>query len=76
METKYIVKSEINPHLFLVADTMSGNRKVPFAFKPCHQIIYEAAEFNSKEDAKAACEEASRYNNISNLVPVILEIIV
>ena len=73
MVIKYIVKSETSPHLFLVANAESGNRIVPYAFKPCHQIIYEAAYFDSKEDALAACEEAAKYNGISHLVPVILE---
>ena len=75
MGIKYIVKSETQPHMYLVADTMSGNRKVPYAFKQCLQVIYEVAEFDSKEDAIAACEEASKYGNISYYVPIILETI-
>ena len=73
MEIKYIVKSETSPHMYLVADTVLGNRNVPFAFKPCRQIIYEVAEFESKEDALAACEKAAKYDNIARYVPVILE---
>lgn len=73
MEIKYIVKSEKSPHLYLVANVELGFRSVPYAFKPCPQIIYEAAEFNSKEEALAACEEAAKYHGISHLVPVILE---
>ena len=75
MEIKYIIKSETNQNLYLVADTVLGKRSVPFAFKPCRQIIYEVAEFNSKEDALAACEEAAKYDNITRYVPVILEIV-
>lgn len=75
MEIKYIVKSEKSPHLYLVADTDLGNRRVPYAFKHCSQIIYEVAEFDSPAEALAACEEAAKYCNISYLVPVILEIV-
>lgn len=75
MEIKYIVKSQTQPHLYLVADTTLGNRKVPYAFKQCLQVIYEVAIFNSKEDALVACEEAAKYCSISHYFPVILEII-
>lgn len=74
MEIKYIVKSEKTPNLYLVADAELGNRVVPYAFKPCPQIIYEVAEFDSKEEALAACEEAAKYDNMKRYVPVILEI--
>lgn len=76
MEIKYIVKSELQPNLYLFKDTDLGYHKVPYAFKPSHQIIYEVAYFDSKEDALAACEEAAKYSGISHLVPVILEMIV
>lgn len=76
MEIKYIVKSEKAPNLYLVADVELGNRKVPYAFKPCSQIIYEAIYFDSKNEALAACEEAAKYNNIALFVPVILETVV
>lgn len=75
MNIKYIVKSEKTPHMYLVADAMLGNREVPFAFKPCHQIVYEVAEFETKEDALAACEEAAKYYDVAMYVPVILETI-
>ena len=47
MEIKYIVKSDKTPNMYLVADTELGNRTVPYAFKPCVQVIYEVAIFNS-----------------------------
>lgn len=75
MEVKYIVKSLTHQKHFLVANTQVGNRVVPFGFKPCSQIIYEVAEFDSKEEAIAACEEAANYCNISRYCPVILEVI-
>lgn len=75
MKIKYIVKSDTSPHLYLAANVKSGNRTVPYAFKPCPQVIYEAAEFGSKEEAVAACEEAAKYYGISHLVPVILKIV-
>lgn len=76
MEIKYIIKSERSPHLYLVANVDLGNRRVPYAFKPCAQVIYEAATFDTEADAVTACEEASAYCNISNYIPVILKIIV
>lgn len=71
-----MVKSEVSPHLYLIADTEVGNRKVLFAFKPCRQVIYEAAMFDTKEEVLAACEEAAKYDNIARYVPIILETIV
>ena len=76
MDVKYFVKSETSPHLYLVADVELGNRKVPYAFKSCRQVIYEIALFDTKAEAIAACEEASTYCNISYYVPIILETIV
>lgn len=75
MEIKYIVKSETSPHLYLVANVELGNRIVPFAFKPCHQIIYEAATFDTEADAKAACEKAAEHYNVAYYVPVILKVL-
>lgn len=76
MEIKYIVKSEVSPHLYLIADAELGNRKVPFAFKPCRQVVYEVTMFDSKEEALAACEEAAKYDSIVRYVPIILETVV
>ena len=59
--------------MYLVADTELGHRKVPYAFKPCRQVVYEVAIFDSKEEALFACEEADKYDNITRYVPVILE---
>ena len=75
MKIKYIVKSELQPNLYLVEDVDLGNRKVPYAFKPCGQIRYEVAEFDNREDALVACNEANTYQRISHYVPVILEIV-
>lgn len=76
MEIKYFVKSETSPHLYLVANTKLGNQEVPYAFKPCHQVIYEVATFDTEAEAIAACEEASRYYNISHYFPIILKTLV
>lgn len=75
MNIKYIVKSDKTPHMYLVANTELGNKKVAYAFKPCHQIVYEVAEFDTKEEALAACEEAAKHYNIAMYVPIILETI-
>lgn len=76
MTIKYIVKSATSQSLYLVADTDLGNRKVPFAFKPCTQIIYNVAVFSSKDEALAACEEAAKYDgSIARRMPIILEVI-
>ncbi len=76
MEIKYIVKSAAAQHMYLVSDAELGNRKVPFAFKPCHQVLYEVAMFDTKEEVLAACEEAAKYDNIARYVPIILETVV
>ena len=76
MEIKYIVKALRYSNQYLVADAVIGNRPVPFGFKPCEQIMYQAALFDSKEEALSACEEAAKYNSVSHYMPVILETIV
>ncbi|MBD5279127.1 MAG: hypothetical protein HDS35_01095 [Bacteroides sp.] len=75
MKIKYIVKSLTHQNFFLATNVQIGNQVVSFGFKPCAQIIYEAAEFDSKEEAIAACEEAANYCTISRYCPVILEVI-
>lgn len=76
MEIKYIVKSEVKQNLYLQANVDLGIRIAAYAFSPCRQIIHEAAYFNSKAEALAACEEAAKYTNLPNYVPVILEVVV
>lgn len=76
MKVKYLVRSLRQPNLFLVANVQLGSRIVPFGFKACAQILYEATEFASKDEAVTACEEAAKYNNISLYYPTILEVVV
>ena len=75
MSIKYIVKSETHPNQYLVENIMVANQIRPYGFKVCNQIIYEVAEFNSKEDAISACESISQYCNPKFYMPIILELI-
>lgn len=76
MKIKFVVKLEErnSSNRFLVRNTESYNRIIPFAFR-YFQFKEQIAYFDSKEEAIAAYKEAFECEGAQGL-PVILEAIV
>lgn len=73
MKEKYIVKSETQRELYLVR-LDEGDSDHSYAFRPC-PYGYEMEEFETKEEAISACENATKHDG-GNYKPIIITTIV